>query len=83
MLPVDGPLFGVATGGSVCFFGQSAAQGRMIRGVGADSPRQQLDGLRGPSPPGWTVRQSLTALFLGSIPPSFFHASACASRNRS
>jgi hypothetical protein len=41
VLPADGPLFGVATGGSVCFFGQSAAQGRTVCGAGADSPRQQ------------------------------------------
>jgi hypothetical protein len=45
------------------------------------------DGPRGPcgqsAPPGRTVRQSLSALFLSSIPPSFFRASACASRNRS
>jgi hypothetical protein len=25
MLPADGPLFGVVSGGSVCFFGRSAA----------------------------------------------------------
>jgi hypothetical protein len=42
VLPADGPLFGVATGGSVCFFEQSAAQGRTVRGAGADSPRQQV-----------------------------------------
>jgi hypothetical protein len=41
VLPADGPLFGVATGGSVCFFGQSVAQGRTVRGAGADSPWQQ------------------------------------------
>jgi hypothetical protein len=41
VLPADGPLFGVATGGSVCFFGQSAARGQTVRGVGADRPRQQ------------------------------------------
>jgi hypothetical protein len=41
VLPADGPLFEVATGGSVGFFGQSAAQGRTVRGAGADSPRQQ------------------------------------------
>jgi hypothetical protein len=43
------------------------------------------DGRRGPcgqsAPPGQTVRQSLSALLFGSIPPSFFRASACASRN--
>jgi hypothetical protein len=41
VLPADGPLFGVVSGGSVCFFGRSAAQGRTVHGVGADSPRQQ------------------------------------------
>jgi hypothetical protein len=77
----------LATGGSVGFNGQSAAQAgrsavpvRTIRGALADSPR----GSCGQSaPPGRTVRQSLAALFLASIPPSFFRASACASRKRS
>jgi hypothetical protein len=32
---------GFATGGSVSFNGQSAAQGRMVHGTGANSPRQQ------------------------------------------
>jgi hypothetical protein len=41
VLPADGPLFGVVSEGSFCFFGQSAAQGRMVRGVCADSLRQQ------------------------------------------
>jgi hypothetical protein len=41
VLPADGPLFGVVSGGSVCFFGRSAAQGRTVRGVSADSPRQK------------------------------------------
>jgi hypothetical protein len=41
VLPADGPLFGVVSGGSVCFFRQSAAQGRTVPGVGEDSPRQQ------------------------------------------
>jgi hypothetical protein len=41
MLPADGPLFGVISVGSVCFFGRSAAKGRTVRGVCADSPRQQ------------------------------------------
>jgi hypothetical protein len=75
------------SGGSGVFFGQSAAQaGRFaarvwtVRDTLPDSPR----GLCGPSaPPGQTVRQRLAALFLGSIPSSFFCASACASRNRS
>jgi hypothetical protein len=78
---------GFATGGSVGFNRQSASQAgrsvvpvRTVRGTLADSPR----GSCGQSaPPGRTVRQSLSALFLGSIPPSFFRASACASRNRS
>jgi hypothetical protein len=63
------------SGGSVAFFGQSAAQaGRSAARVQtvcdtlSDSPR----GLCGQSaPPGRTVRQSLAALCLGSIPPSF------------
>jgi hypothetical protein len=78
---------GFASGGSVGFNGQSAAQAgrsaipvRTVRGT-------QPDGPRGPcgqsAPPGRMVRQSLAALFLGSIPPFFFCASACASRNRS
>jgi hypothetical protein len=75
------------SGGSVAFFGQSAAQAgrsaarvQTVRDTLPDSPR----GPCGPSaPPGRTVRQSLAALFLGSIPSSFFRASACASRNRS
>jgi hypothetical protein len=41
VLPADGPLFGVVSRGSICFFGRSATQSRMVRGVGADSPRQQ------------------------------------------
>jgi hypothetical protein len=41
VLPANGPLFGVVSGGSVCFFGWSAAQGWTVHGVGADSPRQQ------------------------------------------
>jgi hypothetical protein len=77
---------GFATGGSVGFNRQSAAQAgrssvpvRTVRGTLVDSPR----GSCGQSaPPGWTVRQSLAALLFGSIPPSFFRASACASRNR-
>jgi hypothetical protein len=59
--------------------GRSAVQVRTVRGSRPDSPR----GPCGQSaPPGRMVRQSLAALFLGSIPPSFFRASACASRNR-
>jgi hypothetical protein len=59
---------------------RSAMRVRTVRGSRPDCPRS----LCGQSaPPGRTVRQSLTALFLGSIPPSFFRASACASRNRS
>jgi hypothetical protein len=59
-------------GGSVAFFGQSAAQAgrsaarvRTVRDTLPDSPR----GLCGQSaPPGRTVRQSLGALLFGSIP---------------
>jgi hypothetical protein len=70
-LRLDGPRQGC---------GQSAARVRTVRDTLPDSPR----GLCGPSaPPGRTVRQRLVALFFGSIPSSFFRASACASRNRS
>jgi hypothetical protein len=78
---------GFATGGSVGFNGQSAAQAgqsvvpsRTVRGKQPDGPR----GTCGQSaPPGRTVRQCVAALFLGSIPSSFFRPSACASRNHS
>jgi hypothetical protein len=64
---------GFAAGGSVGFNGQSAAQAgrsavpvRTARGTVADGPR----GPCGQSaPPGRTVRQSLSALLFGSIPP--------------
>jgi hypothetical protein len=66
---------GFATGGSVGFFGQSAAQAgqsavpvRTVRGTLADSPRSPC---RQSAPPGRTVRQSLAALLFGSIPPFF------------
>jgi hypothetical protein len=78
---------GFASGGSVGFNRQSAAQAgrsavpvRTVRGTLADGP---LGSCGQSAPPGRTVRQSLAVLFLGSIPPSFFRASACASRNRS
>jgi hypothetical protein len=87
VLPADGPLFRVTTGATVCFLdsprlsaGRSVVQVRTVRGNRLDSPR----GLCGQSAlPGRMVRQSLAALFLGSIPPSLFRASACASRNHS
>jgi hypothetical protein len=41
VLPADGSLFGDATGGSICFLGQAVAQGRTVRNVGVDCPRQQ------------------------------------------
>jgi hypothetical protein len=41
MLPADGPLFGVVSGGYFSFFGWSVVQGRTVRGVCVDSPRQQ------------------------------------------
>jgi hypothetical protein len=66
VLPADGPLFGVISGGSVCFFGRSATQGRTVRGVCTDSPQQQAGRSAWPVR---TVRQSLSASFLGSIPP--------------
>jgi hypothetical protein len=76
-----------ASGGSVGFNGQSAAQAgrsavpvRIVRGTLADGPR----GPCGQSAlPGRTVRQIQCALLLGSIPPTLSRASACASRNRS
>jgi hypothetical protein len=78
---------GFATGGSVGFNRQSAAQAgqsavpvRTVRGTLADGPRGPCGQSASPSR---TVRQSLVALLFGSIPPSFFRASACASRNRS
>jgi hypothetical protein len=79
-------FLGFATGGSVGFNGQSAAQAgrsavpvRTVRGILADGPH----GPCGQSAsPGRTVRHSLAALLFGSIPPSF-RASMCASRNRS
>jgi hypothetical protein len=87
VLLADGPLFGVISGGFVCFSdGPRRRAGRSVvwvRTVSGSRP----DGPRGPcgrsAPPGRTVRQSLSALFFGSIPSSFFRASACASRNRS
>jgi hypothetical protein len=87
VLPADGPLFGVVSGGSVCFNGRSAAQAgqsaakvQTVRSTLPDGPR----GHRGQSTlPGRTVRQRLPALLLGSIPPFLSRASACASRNRS
>jgi hypothetical protein len=78
---------GFASGGSVGFNGQSAAQAgrsavlvRTVRSTLADGP---LGSCGQSTPPGPTVRQSLAALFLGSIPPFFFRGSACASRNHS
>jgi hypothetical protein len=72
---------GFATGGSVGFNGQSAAQAgrsavpvRTVRGTLADGPRGPC-GQSAPS--GRTVRQSLST----SIPPFLSRASACASRN--
>jgi hypothetical protein len=60
--------------------GRSACSLRTVRGTWPDYPRC----LCGQSaPPGRTVRPRLTAWFLGSIPSSFFRASACPSRNHS
>jgi hypothetical protein len=68
------------TDGPCLLVGRSACPLRTVRDTWLDCPR----GLCGQSsPPGRTVRPRLTALFLGSIPPSLFCASACASRNRS
>jgi hypothetical protein len=38
VLPADGPLFGVVSGGSVCFFGRSAVCVRKVRGSRPDGP---------------------------------------------
>jgi hypothetical protein len=68
------------TDGPWLLAGQSACPLRTVRGTWPDC----LRGLCGQSaPPGRTVRPRLTAWFLGSIPSSFFRASACASRNSS
>jgi hypothetical protein len=55
VLPADGPLFRVVSSGSVWFFGRSAVQGRTVRCVRADSPRQQAGRSTWPV---WTVRPS-------------------------
>jgi hypothetical protein len=68
------------TDGPWLLAGRSACPLRTIRGTWPDCPRGLC---RRSAPPGRTVRPRLAALFLGSIPPSFFRASACASRNRS
>jgi hypothetical protein len=59
---------------------QSVVLARTVRGSRPDGPRGQCGRS---APPGRMVRQSLCALLLGSIPPFFSCASACASRNRS
>jgi hypothetical protein len=60
--------------------GQSAGLARTVRGIRPDGSRGQCGRS---APPGRTVRQSLCALLLGSIPPFLSCASTCASRNRS
>jgi hypothetical protein len=59
---------------------QSVVLARTVRGSRPDCPRGQCGRS---APPGRTVRRSLCALLLGSIPPFFSCASACASRYRS
>jgi hypothetical protein len=49
--------------------GQSAWLARTVRGIRPDGPRGQCGRS---APPGRTVRQSLCALLLGSIPPFLF-----------
>jgi hypothetical protein len=66
VLPVDGPLFGVVSGGSVCFFERSAVQGRTVRGVCADTPWQQA----GRS--AWPVRTFRPSWPDGPPEPEFF-----------
>jgi hypothetical protein len=75
VLPANGPFFEVRYW-RFCWLlrivrgqaGRSAVPVRTVRGT-------QLDGPHGPygqsAPPSRTVRQSLAALFFGSIPPSF------------
>jgi hypothetical protein len=58
--------------------GQSAVLVRTVRGSRPDGPQGQCGRF---APPGRTVRQSLCALLLGSIPSFLSCASACASRN--
>jgi hypothetical protein len=60
--------------------GQSSVVVQTVRGSRPDGPRGQCGRS---APPGRTVRQSLSASLLGSIPPFLSRASACASRNRS
>jgi hypothetical protein len=60
--------------------GRSAVLARTVRGSRPGSPRGQCGRS---APPGQTVRQSLCALLLSSIPLLLSCASACASRNRS
>jgi hypothetical protein len=60
--------------------GQSAVCVRTVRGSRPDGPRGLC---RRFAAAGRTVRQSLSALRLGSFPPFLSRASACASRNRS
>jgi hypothetical protein len=59
---------------------QSAVCVRTVRGSRPDGPRGPCGR---PAPPGRTVLQSLSACSLVRFLPSFFRASACASRNRS
>jgi hypothetical protein len=68
------------TDGPWLLAGRSECPLRTVHGTWPDCPR----GLCGQSaPPSRIVRPRLTALFLGSIPSSFFRAFACASRTRS
>jgi hypothetical protein len=78
---------GFTTGGSVGFNGQSAAQAersaipvQTVRGTLADGPRGPC---RQSAPPGRTVRQSLTALLFGLIPPFLLSCSRVCFKDRS
>jgi hypothetical protein len=66
-------FLGFATRGSIGFNGQSAVQGRTVRGTGADSPRQQAGRSAWPVRtvrPSWPDGPSeLAALLFGSVPP--------------
>jgi hypothetical protein len=72
---------------SVVFLCFGWARFQTVRVCRADSPRvpsrQSAWLVQTDRPSCRTVRQSRAALFLGSIPPSFLRASACASRNLS
>jgi hypothetical protein len=64
VLPVDGPLFGVVSGGSVCFNGRSAAQ------AGQSAARERT--VRAAWPDGPPEAASFASWFDSSLPFSCF-----------